>query len=352
MKWKYIFAAGVSLVFLWLAFRQFDFGEAHDAIAAADLRFVLPALAAYLVSFIVRTYRWQIMLKPVRSLPLKNLFQYLVIGYTANNLLPARLGEFVRAYVTGQREGISRTSAFASVVLERIFDGATIVFVLVLLMFAGSVDWPVLRATAWTGAIVFSGGLAFLFALAYQRDRALKLARAMLSKLPKKLARTFDSLLVKFLSGLDLLRHPSRFIGSFMLSFCVWAAEGAVYYFYLQAFHLDAAPWHAAALALVAVNLSGMIPSSPGMIGVFQFFCQQALFLYGIPKSTGLTLSVAVHATQIVPITLLGLIFLSKMGLNLMELGKADISENGEGESKMDNASSDEYTDHQKFESR
>ena len=51
-----------------------------------------------------------------------------VIGYMANNLLPMRLGELVRSYYVGEREGISKASALATVFVERVFDALTLLF--------------------------------------------------------------------------------------------------------------------------------------------------------------------------------------------------------------------------------
>ena len=329
MKLKYLFAALVSVLFLVLAMRGFQFRDAAAALSSADPRYILPALGSYFLSYVFRTVRWRIILAPIKKVEHLRLFRYLVIGYTANNLLPARLGEFIRAYVTGVKEGISRTSSFAGLVLERIFDGVTIVLIFTGLLFMFDLDHPWLRATAYTAALCFLGGLGFLLALTFRRAAALAFAEFFLHLLPERAAAGIRALLLKFIGGLDLLRRPGPFIASFLLSFPVWLAEGGVYYLYLQAFHVDV-PWHAAALALVVVNLSAMIPSSPGMVGVFQFACSEALAIYGVAAGVGLTLSVAVHATQIIPVTVLGLVFLSRMGLSLFSLQRA-AARSGEG---------------------
>jgi len=173
-----------------------------------------------------------------------------VIGYMANNLLPARLGEIVRAYVTGKREQMSRSSVFASVVLERLFDGLTIIMILILLMFVTEVDRPWLRIMAWTGLALFTSGLAFLFGLAYQKDRVLRLTEKVVSILPQTIAEKILHILRKFVSGLQLLHSPRDFLISISSSFLVWGCEVMVYIVYLKAFQIDA-PITAALLALV-----------------------------------------------------------------------------------------------------
>ncbi|RJO69440.1 MAG: UPF0104 family protein [Myxococcales bacterium] len=330
VKIKTALAILVSAVFLWLAVRQFDVEEFVSVIGQLHPSYILPALAAYLLSFVFRTVRWRVMLRTQKTILLPRLFTYIVIGFTANNLLPARLGEIVRAYVTGKREKMSRSSAFASVILERLFDGVTIMMLLVALMFVAgpALDRPWVRYLAWVSAALFVGGLGLLVLLAYQHDRALALATLLLRLAPERLAAKAMHILTRFVAGLSLLKHPGDVLLSILLSFGVWGSEVLVYLIYLKAFDI-AAPPVAAFLALVVVNLSSLIPSSPGYIGVFQFACKESLSLFGVGATTALAWSVAIHATQVLPITLLGLVFLSRLGFSMREIRHVELDENG-----------------------
>ncbi len=339
MKIRTLLTILISGLFFTLALWNFNTDEFMGALRQLNPLYVVPALACYLASFFFRTLRWQIMLRSVQPIAAPRLFSYLVIGYMANNLLPARLGEIVRGYVTGKREGMSRSSAFASVVVERLFDGLTIVVILVVLMFTAGVDRAWLRYMAWVSALLFMGGLGFLFALAYQKQRVLALAETVLRIFPKKLADKINHILRRFVAGLNLLRSPRDFIVSLMSSFLVWGCEVMVYVVYLKAFNIDA-PFVAALLALVVVNLSSLIPSSPSYIGVFQFACIKSLEVFGIGSSTALAWSVAIHSTQVIPITLLGLVFLSRMGLSMGEITHAELDENGNGNGESADAES------------
>ena len=64
---------------------------------------------------------------PTHPHRLHTLFSTILIGFMANNVLPLRLGEFVRAYVIGRREKLSVSASFATIVIERVFDGCTVV---------------------------------------------------------------------------------------------------------------------------------------------------------------------------------------------------------------------------------
>lgn len=337
MIYKTLITILISGIFLTLAVWNFDIEEFLETIAGLNPIYFLPALAFYLSSFFFRTLRWKVMLSPVKDIRRRSLFSYIVMGYMANNLLPARLGEFVRAYVTGKRENMSRSSAFASIVLERLFDGLTIIMILILLMLTNEMNRPWLNYMAWAGALIFLSGLAFLFALAYQHERVLALTARLVAYLPDRIEQKIMHILRRFVTGLKLLHAPVDFFVSISISFLVWGCEVMVYYVYLLAFGIDV-PFTAPLLALVVVNLSSLIPSSPGFIGVFQYACIKSLAVFGIGATTALTWSVAVHSTQIIPITILGLFLMARMGFSMGEISKVDLSENGDVENPQKQA--------------
>ncbi len=338
MKARTILAILVSALFLTLAVWNFNLNDFVQAFKHVSPMYILPGVFFYLISFFFRTLRWRFMLRSVKNIRMPALFSYIVIGYMANNLLPARLGEIVRAYVTGKSEGMSRSSAFASVVLERLFDGLTIVMILVVLMFAADVDRAWLRYMAWVSSLLFVGGLLFLFALAYQRQRVMNLTEKLVGIFPAAISAKILHILNRFVLGLSLLHQPKDFVISFLISFLVWICEVMVYINYLYAFGISV-PLQAALLALVVVNLSSLIPSSPSYIGVFQFACVKTLAIFGIANTTALAWSVAIHATQIIPITILGLVLLSKLGMTMGELSQVELDENGENGSGNEQAS-------------
>ena len=102
---------GLSTVLLALFFFTLDVQRLLDALRGANYIYVAPAIALYLISVWFRALRWQWLLKHMKPIKVKRLYPVVVVGYMANNLLPMRLGEFVRSYYIGEREGISKSSA-------------------------------------------------------------------------------------------------------------------------------------------------------------------------------------------------------------------------------------------------
>jgi len=120
----------ISAGFLYLAFRKLDFLQMKQAFSQANYWLVIPSLAILLISHWMRSIRWQYLLLPVRKVPVSSLFSALLIGYAANTILPAHLGEVLRAYIIGRKQHVSGSSAMATIVVERIIDVLTIVLIM------------------------------------------------------------------------------------------------------------------------------------------------------------------------------------------------------------------------------
>ncbi len=326
MKTRNLIALVITALFLFLAIYKIDIGDFTGAFRHLNPLYFIPALFVYFVCFFFRALRWRLILSDGRSMGIWSLYGYLIIGYMANNVLPARLGELVRAYVTGRREKVSRSAAFASVVLERLFDGLTIVFILIMLMFIAGIERQWLIYLSVVSSLIFVGGITFLFMLAFMRESTMKIAAKIFSLFPKKLEDLANHILGRFLTGLGMLHSAKDLLMVIAYSFAVWGCEALVYMIYLKAFNVDV-PMHAALLTLVVVNLSMMIPSSPGGIGIFQFACIKALAVFGVSQGLAFAYSSALHATQLIPVIILGLILLPYMGFSFKEISHVDLDE-------------------------
>src|SRR5581483_1514848 len=111
---------GVTFYFL---FRNIDWNKMLEAFSQFQLVWLIPALFIYLLGYIIRGFRWVVLLSPVKKCTFKSLFPTLIIGFMANNVLPARAGEFIRAHLNGKKEGLSRSASLGTIILERLFDG-------------------------------------------------------------------------------------------------------------------------------------------------------------------------------------------------------------------------------------
>jgi len=107
MKLKIWIGVAISLFFIWLAFRKVDYAALGAVFSGADYRYILPATAITLFQFFLRAARWGHLVEPLKKVTIGSLFSATSIGFMGNNILPARIGEFLRSYALGKKENIS-----------------------------------------------------------------------------------------------------------------------------------------------------------------------------------------------------------------------------------------------------
>ena len=327
---------GVSLVFLALFFRRLDFGEMASALSEANYIFVLPAIALYFVAVLFRALRWKYLLRPMCSPSVSRLYPVVVVGYMANNLLPVRLGELVRSYYLGEREGVSKTTALATVIVERVFDGLVLLFFLAMaalfLPLAGLVSemGESARLPAWLlGALTtvpFVVVLGLLVSMATRPGGFRRVVRRLASPLPPRVGDRLESSLDLFIDGLRTLRRPHRLAVLFVLSLPVWLLEAAMFYLIAFSFGLEgefvSLGILAAAILLTTAtsNLATSIPSSQGGVGPFEFFAAATLVFLGVEASLASAYVVVLHIALLAPVTVVGLVYLWAENVSLGQL--------------------------------
>jgi glycosyltransferase 2 family protein len=295
----------ISGVFLYLAFRGQDFQEIGNALRQANYWYVIPAVGLYFIGVYLRAFRWAWVLRGVAPLSTRFLFSVVVIGYMANNVLPLRAGELVRSYVLSTRTGMRKTSILATIAVERLFDGLTmIVFILVASMFIGLTAQ--LEAVTLVAAGLFGVLIAVLLILTTASARELLIMR-VLPILPVAIRARAERVLESVFAGLSVLRRRNDLVIISGLSIIAWLFEASMYLVISIGFGLEVGI--AAILLVTAVaNLATLIPSSPGYVGPFEAGVLLALVgAVGIQRELALSFAIVVHAALYLPITLWGL---------------------------------------------
>lgn len=311
----------LTLIFGGLALYKIELREVGSALLEADYLFVVPALLVTFCGYLLRAARWKVILIPAKEVSGRRLFSPLIIGFAVNNLLPARIGEFARAYLLGEQEGISKSLSFATVVVDRILDGLTLVFALFLVSFLFALPgWG--RKMGFLCLLPLGGLLAFLFLLLYGREQASRVVKRLAT--PLGLADWATQQADSFVGGLEALRRRHLIPSLVLLSTLVWSCEATSYLFLTLAFPISLSPLTrvvAALFVMVAANLGILVPSSPGYIGTFHFFAMSALGVFGVARETALSYAVVSHAMQYLLVTGLGLLFLWRENLSLLRIG-------------------------------
>ncbi len=316
----------ITSVFLALALYRVDFTQFVRAFAAADYRLLVFAVLATFCGYVLRAARWQRFLNPIKKIPLPRLFPILVVGFALNNLLPGRPGEFARPYWLGKREGLSKTLGFATVIVERVADGVALIAFLLIALAAfkplGMALPPTAETIAVLATILFGVALAGLIFLLVREKLALRIFQLFTRFLPHRFGARLEKMLGSFVTGLHSLKSPRDILAIALLSLATWACEATAYFFVLSAFGtLPRALDHAVAAAfmMVLINLGVMIPAAPGGVGPFEAAAIFALSVFGVNDSLAASVALGAHALQYGLVTGLGLIFISREGINIAQ---------------------------------
>ncbi len=244
-----------------------------------------------------------------------------MIGFMGNNVLPVRLGEVARVLVLGREFNLSKTAVLSSVVLERVFDTATI-----LVFFGGSlalVELPASYAVTsiYLGAMTIVVFLLFA-AYVFWTERFVAATEWILARLrilPATLRSSLTEILESGAEGLGSLRDAKLVSWIVITSGMQWFLMGALVYASLWSFGVHL-PLRASFVVMGVVALGVAVPSVPGFFGVIQLCFWVSLSFFGAAKVDVLGASVYFHLAQYIPVTLVGLYYLSRLGLRVGDI--------------------------------
>jgi uncharacterized protein (TIRG00374 family) len=315
---RIVVSFAISALFLLAILWSVDIRQTKEALRAANYAYIPLAVLLCLVTNVLRSYRWKYVLNPIRRISIRTLFSGVAIGYMANNLLPARLGELVRSYVIGKKEGISKSSILATIVVERLIDGFTLLLFLVLVSVFFTIPFWI-KQVGFVAAICLSAFSVFLVLLLAKRKFGFRLIQQSVGRVSSRLAERVNSLLESFLQGLAIVNHTKDTLLAFVFTILAWIVEAGTYYVIGLAFDLNL-PLDVAVVTLAIINFGILIPAGPGYVGTFEFFCVSALSLVSLDKSVALSYALVLHAVLVIPITVIGLMYFVKDQVSLAEI--------------------------------
>jgi uncharacterized protein (TIRG00374 family) len=316
----------ISAAFLYFALRGQDFAAVRDAFRQVEVWYLVPAVLLYFLGLFVRAVRWSFLLRPVAAVSARELLPINAVGLMANNVLPLRTGEVVRAYALSMRHPVTKSAALGTIAVERIFDGVTM-----LLFIAGSMIFVSLtnelQHVALLATLLFAVALALVLILAHggsARDRLLRLALGMLpDRFSERAARMADS----FILGLGVLSSWRNIGAVAATSVLAWSIEASVYWVTAQAFGGTLAEAMGPAetfLTTGIANLATLVPSSPGYVGPFE--AAVMLVLRGaldLSRELALSYAILIHALLYFPVTIWGAIEWSRLHLTVRQIERS-----------------------------
>ncbi len=330
LDWKAGAGIALSALLLWWTLHDVDFAAVWHELGASNGWLWLASTVAATLLFPVRARRWRTILDPVAPrLPFGPLWRATAIGMMLNNVAPGRAGDPARAFVLRrERPEIPLGAALASVAVDRVFDAV----VLLVFLFAAPLD-PRFPAHAVIGGyslpalartlVVLTSGLVFgLYAVvAAPEVLARALARALRRVAPRWESRGAAAVLA-FAGGLGVLRDPRRFGAVFAWSFAHWLLCAWSVYLGFLAVGIPA-PLTAALFLNSLLGVASALPASPGFFGLFEATARYGLAVYGVGATAAVSWALGYHILTFVPITVLGLVHLTQLGLTLHQVADA-----------------------------
>lgn len=313
------FSIAISAVFLGFAVHGVKWSEAAAALARAQYLYVVPMFGITVWSLYIRAQRWRVLLRPVGTPSMRTLVAATNIGFMANMVLPLRIGEVIRPVLVSRKEGKPLSGILATVVLERIFDMFTILFLFGVSASVVAVSDDVRQwGYRLLGLAIVVG--AMVAAVRWQEDLALKALRFMLRPFPPRLAEPADHFFRGFVQALEILDSPLTFLQLLAWSLYLWIVIALIYLVGLLAFRLPVPLMVGSIVITAVVAIAVSAPSAPGYIGAFQVGCKLALVIFGVSESDAFAYSIILHVVQFVGVVAAGLYSLAREGMTVRQL--------------------------------
>ena len=327
LNWRFWIGIVIAGLSLWYVARGIPVEEVLEAMSKADL-VVLFALSVpcYVIATWVRALRWRHLTNPIADFPRASLFRAQALGFMVNNLLPLRVGEFVRSWYLARQHGVSATAVLGTVVIERVIDVTC-----VLLIAAGSLTW-----VGRGGEGVLAQGTLLLLPAACVPviglvvirlfpERILSVARFFARPLPVRVGAVLERLLESFAEGLQSLTFGTHLIWIFVHSIVIWLILSTIPLLAgIYAFGIDLGSYTETLmvswLLLAAVGVAVAIPSTPGFFGTYQLAFNSVLERFGVSPAEALALGLLVWFVFWSTLVALGLLVLRSQRTSLGEL--------------------------------
>jgi hypothetical protein len=302
---RLLIGLAISAFFIYITLPSLHLPDVLASLRRANYWWIVPGVGVYMVGLWVRAWRWHYTLRHLKPVPVRQLFPLVCIGYFGNNVYPLRAGEIIRSYVLKRSQDISIASSLATVLIERVFDGLTmllfvflalpfapmptqyrnLVIVLTVLMLAATLIFVAMAAKPQIMAAVYNWGAARL--------------------LPARLRTRTDDLFARFMEGIASLGSGSATLMIFGTSVFVWLLETTKYWFVMHAFDFSVG-FIVLMLMNGLVNLATTLPSAPGYIGTFDTPGIETLVAFGVERNLAASYTFTLHAALWLPVTALG----------------------------------------------
>jgi uncharacterized protein (TIRG00374 family) len=303
-----------------------NLGEVWAHVQRARLDLLAAAFVFMAATYWVRAIRWQHMLAPIGPTRFRTVFRATVIGFAALAALPARAGDLLRPYLVARQEGLSAPAAFATIVMERVLDLIAVLLLLAVFVWGFATDatvpagllepLKVSAALAGLGAAVL---MALMWTLASHPERVGRLVFMAARVLPHRMAHGLASVVSTFSRGFAMARQPRELAIAILWSFPLWIIYATEAWLVSLAFGITV-PF-AGAFLIQSLLVIGVAVPTPGGVGSFhEAYRIGATMFFGASDEAAVAAAIVLHAMGVLPVILVGAIFMAQDGLSMSRL--------------------------------
>ena len=309
-KWlTTILVVAVTALLLGYALWKVDLAALGEVLAGANYRFVAPFLVTLTLFFWIKAWRWAVILEPLGRYSVRQVAPAMMIGFAANNVLPAHLGEIVRSLWFARRYRQRASAVLVSQVLERILD-----VVAILLLYLLAVPWmesppQAIRLSVWLVAGVAAAMAVVIYAMLASPQRVFRLWRVLSGKLPASIQSRGEAFLSDVLRALSSVRSPARLLLLVVNSLIQWSLMGVCVWMSMAAVGVTIGP-AITLIVLTATVVAVTLPNAPGYVGAIQAAFVFALQPFGVSSESAFAGSVFFLVANWIPVTSVGGIFM------------------------------------------
>ncbi len=310
-----VIAILISAVGLFIAFRGIEWNNFLHELSSINLYWYIAGMLGMILILLIRGLRWRIFLLPMGEFSAIKLYKGTIAGFFTNYVLPFRIGEVVRAYVTGQYINKKGAVLLPSIVIERMIDGVS--FFLFVVIFSLFIDLPLSDKQILIVRILLIGILVLFVIVIYLYYRLRHKITEFLEKKEGKVAVFFKDLHLG-MQSLYKVKHPVKII---IYSFSIWFVTGLTYWAGIKACHLELGFIEAYILMATAM-IAIAIPAAPGFVGTFHAAMVATLVALNIDKSTAASYAFLQHLIGLIPICVFGFIHFLEANVSLKDIRK------------------------------
>ena len=325
---KFILGVLISIIGLYYAFRQINFWELWVSLKNVNFVLITIAIVILLLSNVIRAWRWQILVKPINDVSFEPAFSSIMIGYFGNSVLPFRMGEFLRAYVVADKTSLTASTAFGTIVIERILDFIGLSAVILLIMTV----YPLksIGGSIIIGVIVLSL-TAFIFIFLFSGFKSTLLVKIeKLSLLRFGLLRKILLFIKNILDGATTIRATNKLGIILLYTLIIWIMYYCSTYLATIATGIEL-EWFEFGVLLISTTLAISIPAAPGYVGTYHAAAVYILTnLFNVDRLDAQAAAIILHAVGTIPIVIIGAGYFINNSVNFKDIKDQGLSQNEE----------------------